>query len=396
MNDGDPAGTPRHGEAGTARLLQLCAGYFAAYVGTGIAVKWYTGGLRPTSLGQIAFLLDNTMGSSLICLVVILALGWLRLPAARTRRWLGFDVPAETPFIVASGICTAVIVPATTLLYTLPISVMVAMVIMRASVIVISRVVDAVLARRGLLRRTVRAEENWAMVFALLAMGTDLLFTPLLEVLDRALPGLAGSLGVRPQHGGFDFVRSPLAMSVLLVYVVAYSVRLYWMNVFKLTRPAGPALDNRGYFAIEQVTASVTMGVVTVGLVAATRSFAWRDPRLLELSRALAAPDPMAVASGLPYALVAFFSVFLFMFQGRSATFAGLVNRITSLLAGTAATLLLAAWFHLPPPSGVDWMSLGFILVAIGLLARVERLRAVEPRAVPAVGAPPLPHAAGR
>lgn len=377
MSAADP-GRPRHGDAGAARLLQLCAGYFTAYVGTGIAVKWYTGGLRPSPLGQVAFLLDNTMGSSLICLVAILALGWLRLPAARTRRWLGLDVPAETPFIMASGICTAVIVPATTLLYTLPISVMVAMVIMRASVIVISRVVDAVLARRGLLHRTVRPEENWAMVFALLAMATDLLLAPLLRALHGAVPGLAGWLGARPHPGGFDFVRSPLAMGVLLAYVIAYSVRLYWMNVFKLTRPAGPALDNRGYFAIEQVTASLTMGVVTVGLVAATRFFDWRDPRLLELSRELAAPDPMAVASGLPYALVAFFSVFLFMFRGRSATFAGLVNRITSLLAGTAATLLLAAWFHLPPPSGVDWISLGFILVAIGLLARVERLHEAE------------------
>ena len=45
--------------------------------------------------------------------------------------------------------------------------------------------------------------------------------------------------------------------------------------------------------------------------------------------------------SGIPYGAVAFFSVFIFMFQGRTATFAGLVNRLTSLIAGTTATLLL-------------------------------------------------------
>jgi hypothetical protein len=314
------------------------------------------------------------MGSSLICLAAISALGWLRLPGGRTRRWLGLQVPAETPFIIASGVCTAVIIPATTLLYTLPISVMVAMVIMRASVIVISRGVDAVLARRGLLRRAVRPEENWAVVFALLAMATHLLLAPLLAALERTAPSVAAWLAVRTSNGGFEFLRSPLAMGVLVAYVFAYSVRLYWMNVFKLTRPTGSALDNRGYFAIEQVAATVTMAVVTLALVTATRALGWSDPRLLELSREVAAPDLSAVLSGLPYALVAFFSVFLFMFQGRSATFAGLVNRITSLLAGTAATLLLAAWFHLPPPSGADWLSLGLILVAIVLLARVEKL----------------------
>jgi hypothetical protein len=112
--------------------------------------------------------------------------------------------------------------------------------------------------------------------------------------------------------------------------------------------------------------------------VAGTRVFHWQDARLVALSAEAAHPDASAIVSGVPYALVAFFSVFLFMFEGRSATFAGVVNRITSLLAGTVATLILALAFHLPPPRPADWVSLAFVLVAVALLARVERRRAAQ------------------
>jgi len=40
------------------------------------------------------------------------------------------------------------------------------------------------------------------------------------------------------------------------------------------------------------------------------------------------------------FGAAAFFSVFLFMFKGRTATFAGLVNRLTSLVAGTTSTVI--------------------------------------------------------
>jgi hypothetical protein len=362
-------------EGTTARLNQLCLGYFGAYVVTGILVKWYTGGLRTPRLTDMAFLFDNTLGSSVLCVLAVLVMGWLRLPAVRTRRWLGLALPVETPFIVASGICTAIVIPATTLLYTLPVSVMVAMVIMRGSVIVISRAVDAVLAEQGLLHRRVRAEENWAVVFALLAVGTNVLLSPLLRFLHGLLPGAGNSLPAAGANGNFEFLHSPLAVGVLGAYVVAYSIRLYWMNYFKLTRRGGPQLDNRGYFAIEQVAATLTMVLCAGALIAATRAFGWSDARLLALSHEAAHPDASAIVSGIPYGLIAFFSVFLFMFQGRTATFAGLVNRITSLLAGITATLLLTAWFHLPPPGVADWVSLVLVGMAVALLAHVEATR---------------------
>jgi hypothetical protein len=164
-------------------------------------------------------------------------------------------------------------------------------------------------------------------------------------------------------------------MTILLSYVTAYAVRIYIMNYFKNTRPPGVEQDNRGFFAVEQITASAVMLVVGFLVVQSPVWFGWTNPQVVEFRAAALHPDAAALISGVPWALVAFFSVFLFMFQGRTATFAGLVNRLTSLLAGTTATILLAWWFGLKPPSLPDWVSLGFILIAVGFLTRAERRR---------------------
>jgi hypothetical protein len=273
-----------------------------------------------------------------------------------------------------------VIIPTTTLMYTLPISVMVAMVIMRGSIIVISRLVDAVQIRQGILKKRVYPEEDWGVVFALLALGVHVLLGPLVLALEaRGVPA-AKSLGLSAAglKGGFDFLREPAAVTIMGLYIVAYAIRLYLMNYFKNTRGTGPQLDNRGFFAIEQIAATATIALVGAFFYLSVPWLGWSDDRLIELRAAVHAPDGWAILSGVPYGLVAFFSVFLFMFKGRTATFAGLVNRLTSLLAGTVATLILAWWFHLRPPSGTDWISFGFILVAVAFLARAERRRSAE------------------
>ena len=85
-------------------------------------------------------------------------------------------------------------------------------------------------------------------------------------------------------------------------------------------------------------------------------------------------PAAWAVAAliGLPFGLSAFFSAFLFLFAGRTSTFSGLVNRLSSLLAGTAATLLFAFFFGGAWPKALDWVSLSLILLAVALLWRAE------------------------
>jgi hypothetical protein len=358
----------------TGRLLQLCAGYFLSYVVTGVLVKWFTGGLHEPRMSDIAFLVNNTIGGNIFCLVVVFALGWIPWPGRHGGKW-----PGETPYILASGVCTAVIIPGTTLLYTLPISVMVAMVIMRGSIIVISRLIDAVQIRQGILKRRVYAEENWAVAFALVAVGANLLPVPLAPWFEQHA-GTARMLGIDPARlrGGFDFVNNAFAMWVLGAYITAYAIRLYLMNYFKNTRTRPADVDNRGYFALEQLSASLVIFCAMGLLWWGARSWGWADPRVVLAHEAIDKPSLTAIASGAPYGLVAFFSVFLFMFKGRTATFAGLVNRLTSLLAGTASTLLLMWFFRLRPPAVTDWVSFAFIMVAVVFLARAEQRRTAE------------------
>jgi hypothetical protein len=342
----------------TGRLLQLCAGYFFFYVLTGVAVKYFLGDAEDGFPGMngIEYLVYSTFGSAAVVLGVVVALRWWKLRSLAPKRLGPWRVPGELAYLVPSGVCTAVVIPTTTLMYTLPISVMVAMVIMRGSIIVISRVVDAIQIRQGLLDKKVYFEENVAVVFAIAAV--------------------AGHVFVS-RNGGFEFLRSAAAMSILGSYVVAYSIRIYIMNYYKNTHGRDRPQDNRPFFGIEQIFASLTIALGSFALFHGLGSGevvdSYRD--------AFRTPHPMwkeAVISGLPFGGAAFFSVFLFLFQGRTATFAGLVNRLTSLVAGTTATLVVHWALAGSFPGKWDWISLGLILVAIGFMTRAERRRVAE------------------
>jgi hypothetical protein len=377
----------------TSQLIELCAGYFGFYVMTGMLVKYFTG-LRQPPLSEMTYLFNNTVGGSVFALAVVFLLGWIRLKSNRLVKWGPFTVPSEVAYILPSGVCTAVVIPTTTLMYTLPISVMVAMVIMRGSIIVISRLVDAVQIRQGILKKRVFAEENWAVVFALLAVGANVLWTPslvngLVDALGRV--GLGGLDRYRQNivagHGGFEFFHSPPAMTIMTLYITAYAIRIYIMNFYKNTRGKGVPLDNQGFFAFEQIFACLAMVGLGWMFFAGPTAFGWRDARVLEFHHSVAHLQLLPVLSGVPYGAVAFFSVFIFMFQGRTATFAGLVNRLTSLLAGTTATVLLALFFGASMPNVQEWVSLVFIFVAVYFLTRAEKLRVAEGVGEPAASA---------
>ena len=231
-------------EGSTGRLIQLCLGYFVFYIITGVSVKYFTGSpsLGYPGMKEIEYLVYSTIGGNFIALSVALVLRWYRIKSNKLVVWGKLRFPQEILYIIPSGVCTAVVIPTTTLMYLLPISVMVAMVIMRASVIIISRVVDAVQIKQGILTKRVYAEENIAVVFALTAAAVNVFWVG---------------------AGDFDFVHSVAAVSILGSYIIAYSIRIYIMNYYKNTRAKGVKLDNNGFFAIEQITATATM--VTVG-----------------------------------------------------------------------------------------------------------------------------------
>ena len=329
----------------TAQLVLFSSLYFLLYALFGLGVKYAQSPAIDgfPGLTDLEFLAYSTLGSAALVLGVILFAGWWRF------RWRG----PEVIYMFLSGTSTALVLPTTTLMYSLPISVMVAMVLMRGSIIVVTRLVDTALLAQGLSRKRVRAEENWAVGISLVAVGLYLSFA---------------------RGADFDFLDSRAAMGILGVYVASYAFRLYCMNYFKFMRAPGAGASNKNYFAIEQLSAALWV-FGFVGLLAAVPGIFPAHPALAEFARALGNPPPgwkLAVLCGLPFGLAAFFSVFLFMFQGRTSTFAGLVNRLTSLLAGTAATLAFAFFFGGKWPKAIDWASLLLILAAVALLARAE------------------------
>ena len=386
--------------ASTSRLLQLCVGYFGAYTLTGVLVKWFTV-VRDPKLPEMTYLFNNTIGGSVLALGLVIVLGWVKLKSNRLVRWGPFQVPSEVAYIIPSGVCTAIVIPTTTLMYSLPISVLVAMVIMRGSIIVISRLVDEVQLRQGILKKRVYGDENWAVLFALLAVATNVLLVPVVDALEARGVALGRALGINSGagKGSFEFLHSPAAMAILGSYIVAYAFRLYIMNYFKNTRAPGVPQDNQGFFAIEQIAASVSMVLIGVFFFYAPGMLGWSAKPVLAWHEAVHQPHFTAFLSGLPYGVVAFFSVFIFMFKGRTATFAGLVNRLTSLVAGTTATVLCALLFRLNFPKAQDWASLGLILVAVWFLSRAEQKRVAELRgsaqARSAARAAPVPAAGG-
>jgi hypothetical protein len=354
---------------------------------TGMMVKLFVGSPEAPLWGQnITYLANNTLGGVLLALGIVLIMRWPeRLKSNRYIQWGSLRFPSELLYILPSGICTAVIIPTTTLMYTLPISVMVAMVIMRGSVIVTSRFIDALQIKQGILKKKVYAEENWGVVFALFAVGTNVLWTPAItnavaDVLQGI--GLGGMDWMRqefqPGRGGFEFFQSAEAMTIMSLYIVSYAFRLYIMNYYKNTRPKDVPLDNRGFFAWEQIFASITMLALGLFFFLGPVTMGFTESRIVEWHDALLSLQLPAILSGLPFGAVAFFSVFIFMFQGRTATFAGLVNRLTSLLAGTTATLIMAAFFGFRWPTVQQWVSLGFILIAVHFLTRAEKRRVAE------------------
>jgi hypothetical protein len=349
-------------EGSTGRLLQLCLGYFVFYVITGYTVKYFRGSESAGLPGMAGFefLTYSTVGSVLVATAVVIALRWWRLKSPHPSIRFGpVSFPREWLYIVPSGVCTAVIIPATTLLYSVEgISVMVAMVIMRGCVIVISRVVDTIQIAQGILRKKVYWQENVAVVLAIGAV-VMMVWGP-------------------PDPGKKSLSESTLAMAILASYVVAYSIRIYIMNFYKNTRGKGLKQDNRPFFGIEQLTVFVTLLAVAIILYHSS----WGAQQILDFKNSIDQPHGQwvgATFAGMAFGIVAFFSVFIFLFKGRTATFAGLVNRLTSLVAGTVSTVLFA-WTINPDkfPGPKSWYALGLILLAVWFLSLSERRRTAE------------------
>jgi hypothetical protein len=355
----------RTDEGSTGRLIQLCIGYFIFYIVTGLSVKFFLSvGIGRPGMHGMEYLFYSTTSSTLLATSVVLFLKWYRMESVRRISLGNISFPSEFLYIIPSGICTAIIIPTTTLMYSFgAISVMVAMVIMRGAVIVIGRIVDAIQIRQGILHKKVYKEENIAIVFALLAIS--------IKVFSSSGNGKAN-----------PFTSLPV-MIIFGVYIIAYAIRIYIMNYYKNTRPKNAKFNNnKSFFAVEQITSTTTLYLIAIILLIIVKTTGWSGERITPFANSFFHPIEgwwfWAMIFGTAFGVVAFFSVFIFMFRGRTATFAGLVNRLTSLIAGTVSTLIFWLAIGGKKPVIVDWVSLIFILTAVSFIAVAEKKRSKE------------------
>ncbi len=310
-------------------------GYFLCYVPYGALTKALTAGALPGQPPVTGLsILPLSVATSAVAMVAFLTLaGWWR-DAAQWR--LGpWSLPRPTRWTFLAGLATAAIVVTTTLAYTFDgVSIVFVMLLMRGGVLVIAPVVDALTGRR------VRWTSWTALALSLAALAVTVSDTS-------------------------DYRMTALCAADVALYLLAYLVRLRLMT--RLAKSDDPAVTRR-YFVEEQMVATPAL-LLALALLAAFAP----GPLGAQLSAGFT-PDWPASTLAL-VALIGAFSQGTGLFGGlvlldpRENTFCVPVNRASSILAGLAASGLLAAWLSMRPPGLEEGLGAALVLAAIAVLS---------------------------
>lgn len=322
-------------------VLAFAFGYLACYVPYAALTKAMTGGdvaldPRPSSLGMLPITAVASMVS------MFATLGFLRAFRVVPRRdVLGVPLPFPSRGPLISGVMTALIIPTTTLAYTFEgVSVPLAMVWMRASVLAVAPLVDVLTGHR------IRPLSAVAVALSVLAAGTSIIGLPL---------GSGMPLG---------------ALIDLAIYVLAYVVRLTLMSRF--AKRAGPQGARQFFYEEQMVATPILVIFVTLGtLLPGPTGQALRDGFRLAL-------QPLAlvllVLTGVLSQGSGFFGG-LVLVDARESSFTVPINRAASLIAGAlSGTLLFSLGLEPAPRVGELVATLGLVGI-VTMLGLGERKR---------------------
>lgn len=317
-------------------IWAFALGYFLCYVPYSALTKATASGLLPGMTRPISgfeILPISTLASLLGMMVFLTAMGWWK--HASRRRVFGVEVPVPGVWTFLSGLCTAAIIGTTTLSYTFSgVSIVFMMLLMRGGVLVIAPIVDAVSRRKV----------QW---FSWVALGLSL-----------------GALLVAASTGGSYELTLTAGVDVA-IYLLAYFVRLRFMS--RLAKSDDKDATVR-YFVEEQMVATPAI-VTALAIVAVIGG----GQAALDVRRGFIEYwSSGAVIAGIVVGLLSQGTgVFggLILLDRRENSFCIPVNRASSMLAGVAATFLMAAILETKgaPPSELAGVAL--IITAIGVLA---------------------------
>jgi hypothetical protein len=325
----------------TLGIWALALGYFAFYAPYAALVRVTSMG-APAAIDGVAFrlgmLLTAGLATAVVMALTVTGLGWWRYAPRRVVG--GMRLPWPTRRTRRAGLATVAIIYATTLMYTFSdVSILLAMLFMRAGVLMLAPVVDGVFKRRV----------RW---FSWTAFGLSLLAASIVAV---ELPSYQLTWALATTVG---------------VYVAAYAIRLHGMN----SMAKSPDRDATcRYFVEEQMVAMATLVAVPVVVMLIGSSGLSDGIRRGFTSFVSANALLPSFVIGALYASLYWFGTSIYL-DRRENTFCISLNRCSSVLAVIGASYGLTFLSGLAPNTG-ELTSAALILSAMAVLSPLHHLR---------------------
>src|SRR5271169_5728828 len=324
----------------TLGIWALALGYFLSYIPYSGLSKAVTSGLlsevHPIPGPEV--LPSATISTATTILFFMTVMGWWQY--GRKRQRFGLNVLFPRRQTITSGIGFAVIVLTTTLAYSFSgVSIILALVLMRAGVLIMSPIIDRIFQRRV----------RWFSWAGLLLSLTALV------------------ISFSDIHG---YRLSLAALLNLAAYLTGHALRIPSMTKVAKTGQKDVAL---GYFVEEQavamsilILAPVVLAVIGQGEVANQLRFGFAhlfDPSF----------SPFGWAIGFFYAALGIFLSFIYL-DRRENTFCMPLFACSSLLSGIVASYILMWWAHGPAPSRIQISSAFVLTTALLVMSPLHHL----------------------
>lgn len=315
------------------RVAWLAFGYFATYLLYTIVVKALS--LRPIqiqeSIPALSLLPGVAIGASCVVCMTILATGQWRATREQFANWQ--DPPIPWIQLVLSGVATALIVATTTLSYGfVGVTILLALVMMRAGVLVMSPLLDALFNRRI----------HWYSVLSLLLALCAVL-----------------SVSVYSTKGAID----KFVIANLILYLTGYAIRLYVIN--KNSKTLCFHATSR-YFVLEQLFCYPTLigmlllaACIGEGEIARTLQKGWTE--------VFSVDGWGSIVVGVLYGSLFVFGTMIYL-DWRENTFCIALNRSASLMSGIVASVLFAVLGLGKLPSRPEMLGAVSVAASFGLL----------------------------
>jgi hypothetical protein len=321
-------------------IWALALGYFLSYIPYSGLAKAATSGLltRGPHIPASELLPSAAVSTAITVLLFITIMGWWRY--GRKRRLFGSNVIFPRRQTCISGIGFAAIIITTTLAYSFSgVSIILALVLMRAGTLTMSPIIDRIFHRR------VRWFSWAGLMLSLIAV----------------------IISLNDTHG---YQLSTAVLINLAIYLAGYALRIPSMTQIAKTGDRRVAYD---YFVEEQTVAMPLLILAPIVLAAIGRGDVVNHLRFGFAHLFIASSALFGWAIGLFYAALGIFLSFIYL-DRRENTFCMPLFACSSLLSGIVASYLLGWLVHGPSPNRIQITSAFVLITALLVMSPLHHL----------------------